>query len=169
MQPFIHFPSFVYSLSNTVYKRSCALLMAAFKECLAFTEQSRSWSLLQQLWVDKMRREWTWMAQIGWGGRTAQFEGEKCFMLDFVLWATTEWRCLCQRKKKSTPLIKSQLVNLSALITLHYYCVALSFLWSQTPQEESLPPQDFESQTRINIWAKQTIFNILCSILFVLF
>lgn len=37
-------------------------------------------------------------------------------------------------------LIKSQMVTLQALNIPCYYCVALTFLQSQSPQQELLPP-----------------------------
>lgn len=54
---------------------------------------------------------------------------------------TMERKCLFKREnKKSTCLKKSQMVTLQALNFPCYYCVALTFLQSQSPQQELLPP-----------------------------
>lgn len=61
-----------------------------------------------------------------------QFRGEQWFIVDFG----KQQKSLFKRKKNPR-LIKSQMVNLHALIIPQCYCVAFTLLWSQSPLSRS--------------------------------
>lgn len=61
-----------------------------------------------------------------------QFRGEQWFIVDFG----KQQKSLFKRKKNPC-LIKSQMVNLHALIIPQCYCVAFTLLWSQSPLSRS--------------------------------